>query len=189
MLKEKRTYTTGDICGVGDLLVPLVDVSTGIFAGLQRIYEHNGSFRKGFFTGIRTSGCACELFPYGVRAYHNPSPLEDLQLKDRCGLIEADEIFVCEGIATGFSVLELTGKDKPVLAAMSAGNLLSVCKAWKGRYPKMKITIAADNDANEVGQKAAIAVLKAGYADDIKIPPTPGTDWNDFLISTLKGGN
>ena len=189
VLAVKQECKPGDICGVGDLLVPLTDIRTGIFAGLQRIYEHNGSFRKGFYTGIRTSGCACELFPYGVKLSHNPDPTRDIPLSQRLELKDGiDEIFVCEGLATALSVLQIKDNAVPVLAAMSAGNLLSVCKAWKERYPKMKITIAADNDVSGVGQKAAIAVLKAGYADDIKIPPTVG-DWNDFLISTLKGGN
>lgn len=188
MCKVKQTYSEGDICKPGELLIPLVDATTGVFSGLQRIYEYNGKFEKRFYQGTSPKGCACELFPYDVRAYHDPSPLEDLPLKDRCGLIEADEIFVCEGVATGFSVLELTGNTKPVLCSMSAGNLLQVCKAWKERYPKMKIVVCADNDTSNVGQQAAFEVLKAGYADDIKIPPTVG-DWNDFLISTLKGGN
>ena len=186
MLREKVTFKPGDVCRVGELLIPLVDVATGIFAGLQRIYEYNGRFQKNFYKGTSVKGCACELIPFTVREYNNPSPLEDLPLKGRCGLIEADEIFVAEGVATGFSVLELTGNIKPVLCSMSAGNLLHVCKAWRERYPKMKITICADNDISNVGQKAAFEVLKGGYCNKVKIPPKLG-DWND-LVTAMKGG-
>ncbi len=188
MLKEKVTFEPGDVCRAGELLIPLVDATTGVFSGLQRVYEYDGRFQKVFYKNTSVKNACCELIPFTVREYSNPSPLEDLPLKGRCGLIEADEIFVAEGVATGFSVLELTGNTRPVLCAMSAGNLLNVARAWRERYPKMKITICADNDISNVGQKAAFEVLKAGYCDAIKIPPTPGTDWNDFLIS-MKGAN
>ena len=194
-LVVKQTFSNGDICKPGELLVPLTDIRTGIFAGVQRIYESNGTFKKGFYTGIKTSGCAFEIIPPILRLSHDISPLTDLSLSKRLEFVDGvSEILVAEGMATAFSVLELNDNRKPVLAALSAGNLLSVCKAWRERYPEMKITIAADNDRPQpgevmgTGEKAAVAVVEAGYADRYVMPPDVGYDWNDVLAK-LKEAN
>ncbi len=194
-LVVKQTFSNGDICKPGELLVPLTDIRTGIFAGVQRIYESNGTFKKGFYTGIKTSGCAFEIIPPILRLSHDISPLTDLSLSKRLEFVDGvSEILVAEGMATAFSVLELNDNRKPVLAALSAGNLLSVCKAWRERHPGMKITIAADNDRPQpgevmgTGEKEAVAVVEVGYADGYTMPPDVGTDWNDYLNSLKKGG-
>lgn len=55
-----------------------------------------------------------------------------------------DTIIITEGIATAASIREACGL--PVLAAFDAGNLQHVAKEMRGKYPKAKIILAADND-------------------------------------------
>ena len=180
MLKVKTTFIkNSDFCRKGDLLIPLVSSTTGVFTGLQKI-QHFGDFSKFFYKGTNLRGCCCELIPFVCRAYHNPDPLGNTP--SRCSVIEADELHICEGLATGFSVLELKDNSVPVICAMSADNIIYVAKAWRERYPKMNIIIDADNDTHGKGQRAAENAFNAGYADDIKIPPAIG-DWNDYLNS------
>ena len=74
---------------------------------------------------------------------------------------------------------------------MNCGNLLEVCKNLRTYlattdFANQKIVIAADNDANHAGEIAAKKVVEAGYADDYRMPPIVGMDWNDY-INYLKG--
>jgi putative DNA primase/helicase len=54
-------------------------------------------------------------------------------------------LIVCEGFATGASIHEATGH--AVACAMNAGNLLEVAQALHGKYPKLRLILAADDDA------------------------------------------
>lgn len=91
----------------------------------------------------------------------------------------ADELIVCEGIETGLSVLQITGK--PIWAAISAGGLLNL------QLPDIsmleKITIAADNDIAglQAAKSAAAKWIQEGRTVDIAVPPKHGADWNDVL--------
>ncbi|WP_342353480.1 toprim domain-containing protein [Xenorhabdus cabanillasii] len=55
-----------------------------------------------------------------------------------------DTVIITEGYATAFTVNQLC--KSTVLAALNAGNLHSVAKAVRERWPDTKIIIAADND-------------------------------------------
>lgn len=95
-----------------------------------------------------------------------------------------DVILICEGCATAASIREATGL--PVLAAFDAGNLVHVAKEMRGKYPKARIVICADND--HVGEKntgrlsAEQAAVKVG--GHVAWPEfdagSEDTDWNDY---------
>ena len=103
----------------------------------------------------------------------------------------SNTLFVTEGIATAFSLDEFTHRKFSVAAAMNCGNLLEVCKNLRTylattNFANQQIIIAADNDANHAGEIAAKKVVEAGYADNYRMPPIVGMDWNDY-INHLKG--
>lgn len=54
------------------------------------------------------------------------------------------EVLLCEGFATGSSLFQATGKT--VVVAFNAGNLISVAKILKTKYPDIQITVCGDDD-------------------------------------------
>ncbi|WP_275381559.1 AAA family ATPase [Xenorhabdus bovienii] len=102
-----------------------------------------------------------------------------------------DTVIITEGYATALTVNQLC--NGAVLAALDAGNLLSVAQSVRERWPDTKIILAADNDWHHpdeldkngkpkvnIGkisaEKAAIAVN--GW---ITLPPTEHkADWDDY---------
>ncbi|WFQ80870.1 primase-like DNA-binding domain-containing protein [Xenorhabdus sp. SF857] len=102
-----------------------------------------------------------------------------------------DTVIITEGYATALTVNQL--HQGVVVAALDAGNLFSVAKAVRERWPDIKIIIAADNDWHRpdeldkngkpkinVGkisaEKAALAVN--GW---VTLPPTEyQADWDDY---------
>ena len=99
------------------LLIPLRDASTTLHS-LQAIGPEGD---KRFQPGGRIKGCYFGIGkPKGV-------------------------LIVCEGFATGASIHEATGH--AVACAMNAGNLLEVAQALHSKYPKLRLILAADDDA------------------------------------------
>jgi putative DNA primase/helicase len=101
----------------------------------------------------------------------------------RLGPIMKDEwLIVGEGIETTLSVMVSTGL--PGWAALSAGGIANLILPPEAR----KIIIAADNDANGVGQRdaerAAIRFRAEGRRVKICLPPVPG-DFNDALLRPI----
>ena len=88
-------------------------------------------------------------------------------------------IYIAEGFATAATIYETT--NKKTIITYTAGNLSSVTKIIKDKYPHSDICIVADNDATETGQKAAI---QAGnkYGVRVIIPPILG-DANDYAMA------
>ena len=94
-----------------------------------------------------------------------------------------DEIYICEGYATGASIYEATGA--AVVVAFNTGNLLTVSQAIRAKCPTVKIIVCADDDANKVGITKATEAANAvnGY---VSIPnfgankPDKATDFNDL---------
>jgi putative DNA primase/helicase len=86
---------------------------------------------------------------------------------------------VTEGIENGLAVLRATGI--PTWAALSASGLRTVILPAEARM----VLVAADNDENGVGQRAAYDAAsrfrREGRRVKIIIPPEPNTDWNDAL--------
>lgn len=98
----------------------------------------------------------------------------------------SDHVFICEGYATGCSYHEHTGST--VVVGFNAGNLEPVTKIIRGKYPSVKITIAADNDVHTDGNPGLTKARKAALAvdGDIIYPnfsdiDGDGTDFNDYI--------
>ena len=183
-LKVKHKPTNdNEICRIGDLLVPVLDAATDRFVSLIHVADKpdsEGKYLKPFFNDTTYSGACVELIPYGFREWFCIQPDSNIINPD----INADTVYLCEGFATGYSVLEITEYKAPVLCACSCHNLLAVCKAWCSRYSEMRIVIAADHD--KAGITAAQKCINEGYAQSMTIPPIEGDDWNDAL-NRMKG--
>ncbi|WP_422398999.1 AAA family ATPase [Xenorhabdus griffiniae] len=150
----------------GSLLLPLTTLNKKV-TGAQ-IIKPNGE--KKLLSGSQKKGAFIAL-----------SELEE----------QRDTVIITEGYATALTVNQLY--KGTVLAALDAGNLLSVAKAVRERWPDTKIIIAADNDWHSpsdldkngkpkmnIGkisaEKAALAVN--GW---IALPPTEHkADWDDY---------
>jgi putative DNA primase/helicase len=97
-----------------------------------------------------------------------------------------DLLILCEGFATGASIFEATGISTEV--CFDAGNLLTVAKTIRAKYPDFKLIIAADDDwKNEVNTglvKAKETALEVGgYLTIPEFPENRGdkdTDFNDL---------
>lgn len=116
------------------LVVPLRDVD-GTLHSLQFI---GGDGRKTFLTGGRKRGCYFAIGrPDGA-------------------------LCICEGFATGASIYQATGHATAV--AFDAGNLETVARALRGKFPRMRLILCADNDTatvNNPGLRYAEAAARA----------------------------
>ncbi|MDR2604733.1 MAG: toprim domain-containing protein, partial [Desulfovibrio sp.] len=139
----------------GKLLVVPVKDETGSIASLQYI-DPDG--QKLFLKNGRTAGC---FFPIGGKDTDKP-------------------LVLCEGLATGLSLHECTGY--PVLAAFSSGNLLSVAKMARQKYPERKIVICADNDSDKPDNPGLTKASAAAMAVDalLAVPRLPSGGKCDF---------
>ena len=89
------------------------------------------------------------------------------------------ELAITEGLETGLSVLQATGK--PTWACLSAPGLQAVILP---PLPLAEIVfIAADNDPAGMvaARKAATRFVREGRKARIVAPPEPGADWNDAI--------
>lgn len=103
------------------LVVPLRDVD-GTLHSLQFI---GADGRKTFLTGGRKRGCYCAIGkPDGA-------------------------LCICEGYATGASIYQATGHATAV--AFDAGNLEPVARALRGKFPRLRLILCADNDTATAG--------------------------------------
>lgn len=93
---------------------------------------------------------------------------------------------VAEGYATGASIFEATGY--AVAVAFNAGNLLPVARMLRAKFPKLRMIVCADDDANTQGNpgltKARAAARDVGAL--LALPnfgaerPEGATDFNDL---------
>ena len=164
------------IDGRNVLIIPMY--FNGEIVSYQRIYPARlpDGTNKRFLKGGRKKGC---YHPIGNKG--------------------TGDLGICEGFATGASIHEATGDD--IIVAFDAGNLLSVARAMRERYPGRKIILWADDDYRRVdrnGQPENIGILKATEAAQavngyLAVPdfgdkrPEGATDFND-LHRTMKGG-
>lgn len=93
---------------------------------------------------------------------------------------EREWLAVAEGIETALSVASASAI--PTWAALSAGGIKSLILPPEART----VLIAADNDTNGVGQRAAYDAGQRFLSEErrvrIAIPPKSGTDFNDVLM-------
>ena len=152
----------------GALLVPLSNLD-GKVLSIQRIFPDG---KKSFFKGARVSGLCSVLG----------------------SLDRVTQVIICEGWATG-ATLYLPNY-VPVLAAMTAGNLIHVAKAARRRWPTADIVIAGDDDRFTEGNPGRTAAMAAASATGSRLALPPfdesdlaGTDFNDLLVARLRRGN
>lgn len=143
-----------------DLLVPIY-----IDGGLTSVQTISRGGSKRFLTGGRITG---------------GSYLIDDQT-------HRDELLICEGFATGASLVEHIGA--AVFVAFNANNLLAVARYVRQQHPEAKIIVCADDDrwteGNPGKTKARAAALDIG--GKLLIPDFNGfdlssrpSDWNDL---------
>ena len=120
-LARKRVQAYGIRLLGSSLVIPLRDAA-GELHSLQFIGPDG---RKTFLTGGRKRGC--------YYAIGRP----------------VDSICIAEGYATAASIHEATGY--ATACAFDAGNLESVARALRGKFPGARITLCADNDAGTPG--------------------------------------
>ena len=148
------------------IVVPLYNINFDI-QSLQFIDKEG---EKRFFTGAPIKG-----------AFYSIGLSSKILLENK-----AVPILLCEGFATAETLYAATGFS--TVAAMMAGNLLSVAEKLKLKYPQKSILILADNDRREDGSntgitKAREAVKKlniAGYIAPEFGASEDGSDWNDY---------
>ena len=120
----------------GFLIVPMRD-ATGKLWNIERINPADSKDKKGLYGG-RRSGCYFAIGkPQGV-------------------------LIVCEGFATGASIHEAT--NHAVAVAFTAGNLLEVTQALHSKYPKLRLILAADDDAFTDGNPGITKATEAARA-------------------------
>lgn len=140
-----------------DLLIPVCD--SGVLMNLQIINPHG---KKRFIKGGRVSGCYAPLGSLGT----------------------AGTLYICEGWATGATLLEYYGG--AVACALFAANLEPVARKMRERYgPDQHIVIAGDDDRSKkenAGRKAATKAAEAIDADLIfpEFPEGSPADLSDF---------
>ena len=166
-LKEKQIKSYGLKIQENSLVVPLYDID-GNFKSIQFI-SPDGT--KKFLSGTPVKGAFFSI-------------AKDVLQPDSPENAREYTIFVCEGMATGATIYELTSM--PTFTAMNCGNIFAVAQALK-KYSQHKITIMADNDHKTEGNpglKAAYhakntlnlyGVIYPDFADEDE-----GTDWNDY---------
>ena len=116
------------------LLIPARDIE-GTLHTLQFI-SSDGS--KRFLSGGRIKGCYC--------AMGRP----------------ADSLLLCEGYATAATLFEATGA--AVAACFSCGNLQPVALALRGKFPKLRLIVCADNDTATPGNPGVTHATAAARA-------------------------
>ena len=101
------------------------------------------------------------------------------------------ELCIAEGLATGLSIHEATGK--AVAVAFNAGNLVDVAKALHTKYPDLRLTVCADDDYLTPGNPGITKATEAARAVGglLAVPifgndrPEKATDFND--LAQLQG--
>lgn len=120
--KEKNLFPFGVRVLRGMLLIPVYSPAREL-VGLQLIGRNdNGDTYKRFLTGTPIAGSYCTIGK----------------------VVASESLAIGEGWATMASVHAATGL--PCVVAFSAGNLLSVAKTMRARYPAKKIILCADDD-------------------------------------------
>ncbi|MFC1542915.1 DUF3631 domain-containing protein [Candidatus Neomarinimicrobiota bacterium] len=161
-LEKKQIKPHGLRVHNGSLVVPLRDTA-GVIHSLQYIAKDG---TKRFLTGGRVSGCYYSIGkPNGI-------------------------IYVAEGFSTAATDHEVT--NEAVVAAFSAGNLKSVARELRGKYPDVTLVIAGDNDYQTERNPGKTKAIEAARAVNglVALPifkdGCPGSDFNDLFIAEGK---
>ena len=132
----------------GRLFIPMRDMLNNRIIGAQFIRLVDNAWDKKFLTGQRSSGAVYRLG-------------------------RAPDAILCEGVATGLTILAAVRQmqvNLAVVVCFSAGNIVKVARNLPGRN-----CCLADNDKSTTGERAAIATgLPWGMPDQV------GEDCNDL---------
>jgi putative DNA primase/helicase len=158
-LTRKGVKAHGTRLHNGALAIPLWDGGE-----LHSVQFIGADGEKRFLTGGRVKGCY-----FGIGNHD-----------------DAEVLCVVEGFATGASIHEATGY--PVAVAFNAGNLMAIAKAFRGRFPDLRLIVCADDDSTTEGNpgltKATEAALSIGGL--LAVPdfgsnrPDGASDFNDM---------
>lgn len=115
--------------------------------------------------------------PRGIRSYQTIYPdgtkrlMKGGEVNGNCFIIGniSKRMFLVEGLATGLSVHEATGRS--VVVAVFAGNL----KAVSDRFRRTELTAVADNDESKTGERKARETGRK-----VILIPDNGMDANDY---------
>jgi putative DNA primase/helicase len=102
------------------------------------------------------------------------------------GKSQGNTILICEGLATGATLHEVT--DLPVAVALNAGNLRHVAEALRDKNPEWRLIVCADDDHTTEGNPGLTKATEAAQVVNglLAIPAFPDnrgpkdTDFNDF---------
>ena len=144
----------------GDALMIPVRGCDGILRGLQFIGLDGA---KRFKTGTEVTG--------GYHAFGKP---------------KENTILICEGLATGATLHEVTGL--PVAVAFNAGNLRHVAEALRDKNPEWRLIVCADDDHATSGNPGLIKGTEAALVVGclLAVPRFPAergakdSDFNDL---------
>lgn len=130
--------------GKGDFYVPMRDIDGKLWS-MQRIFWSGERWEKRFHAGGRVVGCA-----------HIIGKLES-----------TGQVFIAEGFATAASIHIATGGT--VVVAFTSGNLGSVARDVRKKYPNIKLVICGDDDCfkdpeKNPGREAATTAAKQCFA-------------------------
>lgn len=156
------------LSGSAVLMLPLCDIEDELWS-LQFIALDGG---KRFLSGGRKKGCFIPV-----------------QMPE-----SARDTLICEGWATGQTLAGYL-PDARVLAALDAGNLLSVARQARQRWPETKLVICGDDDRQKETNTGAIKAREAAIATgaELALPDWPAdapehlSDFND-LANWIKAG-
>jgi len=152
-LKAKGLVDVQALIGqAGELLVPMRDFRDNALLGIQTIRLVDNEWEKKMLPAMRAKGAVLRIGPQG-----------------------AQEVFFCEGYATGLSIgiaLQLLRLSAVVVACFSATNMTHVANNMTG-----KRFVFADNDASRTGEKAALATGLPWCMSDVQ-----GEDANDMHV-------
>jgi putative DNA primase/helicase len=148
------------------LILPLRNVE-GEIRSLQYIWvDAEGKTHKRFESGGEKQGNFMPLKPY----------------------FDAEELYICEGYATGVSIQKAT--HRPVIVAFDAGNLEPVVANLIKKHPDKRFIICADNDREKPINKGiqAAKAIQEKYGCTYTYPDTGCvldgvTDFNDLQVA------
>jgi putative DNA primase/helicase len=147
------------------MLAKLTDIITGEFSGIQRTALSDDFSAK----RVMTDGCS----PRMIMGVAKGSAVQLFPCSKRLG--------IAEGIETALSAHQISGM--PVWAALSAGGIRDFPVIHGIKF----LRIFADHD--EAGISAARACKgryeKAGIEVEIRYPPEPRSDWNDYHMRSI----
>lgn len=141
-LERKRVHAYGIRAMRDMLLIPARDVD-GVLHTLQFIMLDG---TKRFLSGGRIAGCYCAIGkPVGV-------------------------LLIAEGLSTVSTLHEATGH--AVAVCFSCGNMEAVARALRGKFPRLRMIVCADNDRHTPGNPGVTYAKAAARAvgDFLAVP-------------------